>query len=76
MELFKKYRRKQIAELRNLEAAEIKAVVKNKGISVSDEDMKLSDKDFALGKIARNPLNHADQWYINAPYVNNNFEEL
>lgn len=74
MELFKKYQRKQIAELRDLFPFESKDVLKEKGISVSGEDIKLSDVDFAKGKVARNPMNYNDQWYINAVYVADNFE--
>jgi len=76
MELFKKYRRKQVAELRELQPGENKAVLKEKRVSISDEDMKLLDADFAKGKVARNPANYLDKWYINAEYVANNFEPM
>lgn len=40
------------------------------GISVSDVDHPESD----MGMIARNPLNHADQWYVASKYFKENYE--
>jgi hypothetical protein len=40
-------------------------------ISVSKEDHPK-----AGGMIARNPANHADQWYINPEYFAKNFEVI
>ena len=40
-------------------------------ISVSKEDHPKEG-----GMIARNPANHADQWYINPEYVANHFEPI
>ena len=39
------------------------------GISVSNEDEPKEG-----GMIARNPVNHADQWYVQAEYFRDNYE--
>jgi len=68
--MFKRYRRKQIAELRpfieneNLESVSISDVDRQAG-SPKNGDM-----------IARNPKNHADQWLVAAQYFADNFEEV
>jgi hypothetical protein len=41
------------------------------GISVSPEDRKRSSLDG--GFIARNPLNHADKWYIAPEFFHKNY---
>lgn len=38
-------------------------------VSVSDEDSPIED----MGMIARNPENHADQWYVARQYFEDNF---
>ena len=40
-------------------------------VSVSPEDTPETD----MGMIARNPDNHADQWYITRAYFDKNLEE-
>ncbi len=66
---FKQYRRKQIAELRPFVPEDDMY-----GVSVSLEDAKAgSPKEGDM--IARNPKNHADQWYVNEKYFNENLEE-
>lgn len=67
MNEWKKYRRTNIAEMRPYISGECLM-----GISVSEVDDPESD----FGMIARNPLNHKDQWYIAKKYFENNFEEL
>jgi hypothetical protein len=71
MAKFKKYRRKQIAELRPYEKGEkLSASV---SVSQADKDAgspKLGDM------IARNPKNHNDQWLVAKKYFKDNFEPL
>jgi hypothetical protein len=65
---FKRYRRKQIAELRPYVPGE-----NMDGISVSDADAKAGSPK-AGDMIARNPENHEDQWLVAAQYFADNFE--
>lgn len=67
MSEFKKYRRTNIAEMRPYIQGENLA-----GISVSKTDNPETD----MGMIARNPLNHDDQWYVARQYFEENFEEI
>lgn len=79
MENFKKYIRKQIAELRPVNEQELKCDAESLfelyHISISNADAnngspKLGDM------IARNPKNHDDQWLVAEQYFKDNFEEL
>lgn len=72
--MFKKYRRKGFSELRELEDFEMPSVLLDAGISVSEVDLNLSLSEFMQGKIARNPMNHSDQWYVAKKYVDENLE--
>jgi hypothetical protein len=65
---FKRYRRKQIAELRPYEPGE-----NVEGVSVSEAD-KQAGSPKAGDMIARNPSNHADRWLVAAKYFADNFE--
>ena len=65
---FKRYRRKQNAELRPYVQGE-----NMDGISVSDADAKAGSPK-AGDMIARNPENHEDQWLVAAQYFADNFE--
>ena len=71
MSEFKKYRRKQIAELRPFSEGE----KLSDAVSVSQ-----ADKDAGSPKvgdmIARNPKNHNDQWLVAKQYFEDNFEEV
>lgn len=68
MKEFKKYRRKQIAELCPWTAGDDMS-----GVSVSKEDQAAgSPKPGDM--IARNPKNHKDQWLVAAAYFAENFE--
>ena len=68
---FKRYRRKQIAELRPyVEGEELSGRV---AISVADKEAG-SPKQGDM--IARNPKNHADQWLVAAQYFADNFEPV
>jgi hypothetical protein len=63
--MFKQYRKKNIAEMRPY----IKGEDLTK-ISVSGVD----DPENDGGMVARNPLNHDDQWYVAKKYFDDNFE--
>jgi hypothetical protein len=66
--MFKQYRRKQIAELREYIPGEI---LERVSVSASDAEAgspKVGDM------IARNPKNHDDQWLVAAQYFADNFE--
>lgn len=65
MEEFKKYRRVGLSEMRPYVKGEDLT-----GISVSKEDDPAND----MGMIARNPKNHADQWYVARKYFEDNLE--
>ena len=84
MSEFKKYRRKQIAELRPVTDADIRAFESDKHPHVMrDTEFKvsISDVDRKNGSpkkgdmIARNPKNHNDQWLVAQQYFEDNFEE-
>jgi hypothetical protein len=70
MNSFRRYRRKQIAELRHYEPGE-----PLHGVSISDVDRKAGSPKLG-DMIARNPQNHADQWLVTAAYFRDNFEPL
>ena len=65
--MFKKYRRTGIAEMRLYVHGEDLT-----GISVSMADRP----EITGGMIARNPLNHKDQWFVDRLYFEKNFEEV
>mgnify|MGYP003333471128 CR=1 FL=1 len=71
MSEFKKYRRKQIAELRPFVPGEI--LDARVSISKADRDNG-SPKEGDM--IARNPVNHDDQWLVAKEYFESNFEEV
>lgn len=70
MSTFKKFRRKQIAELRTYAPGE-----KLSGVSISDEDKKNGSPKIG-DMIARNPKNHNDKWLVAKKYFKDNFEAL
>ena len=68
MSKWKKYHRTNIAEMRQYILGEdLSDISLNKQV-----DHPLEDK----GMIARNPENHADQWYVARKYFEENFELL
>jgi hypothetical protein len=73
MSEFKKYIRTGIAEMRPVTKEELDT-------SMFDSTVSISDADFNNGSplpgdmIARNPLNHNDQWLVAAPYFTTNFK--
>ena len=84
---FKKYRRKQIAELRKVDDNDLLQFVRKKKIVVVDNKdseviVSISDVDLMNGSpkegdmIARNPKNHLDQWLVAEEYFNDNFEAI
>lgn len=66
---FKKYRRKQIAEL-----AEWCPDLNMSRVSISASDVEAGSPKTG-DMIARNPKNHADMWLVAAAYFSDNFEE-
>ncbi len=86
MDGFKKYRRKQIAELRPVTKADIENFKTNHQeliipsykddiitISISDVDRQNGSPKIG-DMIARNPKNHLDQWLVAEGYFEENFE--
>lgn len=67
---FRKFRRKQIAEL-----ADWREGFDMTGVSISDADRKAGCPKVG-DKIARNPKNHADKWLVEAAYFADNFEPV
>lgn len=67
MEDFKQYKRKGLSEMRHYVKGEDLTKV-----SVSDADKKLETLEG--GYIARNPVNHTDQWYVAKKYFDENLE--
>jgi len=68
---FKRYRRKQVAELRPYEPGENLS----ERVSVSAADREAgSPKEGDM--IARNPEDHADQWLVSKEYFETNFESI
>lgn len=68
---FKQYRRKQLSEMRPFLNGE--ALPNSVSISSTDRDNG-SPKDGDM--IARNPLNHHDQWLVAAAYFAENYEPV
>ncbi len=69
MSAFKKYIRKQIAELRHYQEGE----QLSERVSVSQADKEAGSPKIG-DMIARNPKNHEDQWLISKQYFEDNFE--
>ena len=72
MREFKKFRRTQIAEMREVSQEEITEGLEF-NISVSNEDFKNGSPKIG-DMIARNPINHKDQWLVAEQYFKDNFE--
>ncbi len=82
---FKKYKRTQIAEMREVTESDIRAYQADMAIhSIRDTEFKvsISDADQQNGSpkigdmIARNPKNHNDQWLVAKQYFEDNFEAI
>jgi hypothetical protein len=65
---YKKYRRKQIAELADWEQGFDMTSVSVSAVDKASGSPKIGDK------IARNPKNHSDKWLVAQDYFNDNFE--
>ena len=84
MSEFKKFKRKQIAEIREVTEADIKQYAEKDYISVFGWQyvVSISSADLEKGSpkigdmIARNPINYNDQWLIEEKYFKDNFEQL
>ena len=69
---YKRYRRKQVAEI------ELRAYQHGddlNGVSISDVDRNAGSPKSG-DMIARNPRNHADKWLVAAKYFTDNFEAV
>ena len=80
---FKKYRRKQISELRPIIQDDIDSFNKNCNVlEIGISKISISDSDLINGSpkigdmIARNPANHNDKWLVSKQYFIKNFEEI
>ena len=84
---FKKYRRKQIAELRNVNDSDLLQFVRKKKIVVLtsmgiEAVVNISAVDLVNGSpkegdmIARDSNNHLDQWLVSKKTFEDNFEEI
>jgi hypothetical protein len=69
MDTFRKYRRKQIAELRPYVQGEDLLEC----VSISQADRQAGSPKVG-DMIARNPINHDDQWLVAQDYFEKNFE--
>lgn len=69
MSNFKKYRRKNISEMR----AYVEGEVLDNKISISEADLKAGSPKIG-DLIARNPNNHEDQWLVAKKYAEDNLE--
>lgn len=81
MENFKKYRRTQVAEMREVTQNDIEHHKAGDSIPATFEfRVSISDADSKNGSpkigdmIARNPENHFDQWLVAEKYFKENFE--
>jgi len=71
MSEFKKYRRKEVAELRTYELGENLS----SKVSISEAD-KQNGSPKEGDMIARNPKNHEDQWLVAKKYFEDNFAPI
>ena len=83
MEKFKKYRRTQIAEMREVTQNDIELFKAGDTIPASFQfKVSISGADLKNGSpkigdmIARNPKNHNDQWLVAEQYFKDNFEKV
>lgn len=81
MSEFKKYKRSQIAEIREVDTADLYRFANYGKIEYSWSGViSISQADLDNGSpkigdmIARNPKNHLDQWLIAEQYFKDNFE--
>ncbi|HET8865999.1 MAG TPA: hypothetical protein VFM80_09915 [Gracilimonas sp.] len=73
MSEFRKYRRTNIAEMREVTEEDLHPIRLQETVSISKED--LNDGSPKIGDmIARNPNNHNDKWLVAKEYFESNFE--
>lgn len=65
MSEFKQYKRKGLSEMRPYVKGEDLTNISVAAVDNPEEDM---------GMVARNPVNHADQWYVARKYFEDNLE--
>ena len=75
METWKKYRRKNVAEMRDLRVIDTVQALMKEGVSISTPDLNAGSPRPG-DKIARNPLNYEDKWLVAKKYFEDNFEEI
>ena len=75
MSEFKKYIRTNIAEMRPVTKEELNTSMFDSAVSISDVDFN-NGSPLQNDMIARNPLNHDDQWLVAAKYFAANFKLL
>ena len=68
---FKRYRKKGVAEMRIYAPGEDLS-----NVSVSNADMAEIASGEPGGMIARNPNDHADQWYVAKKFFEDNYEQI
>ena len=86
MESFKKYKRSQIAEMREVKESDINSYANHGFLHITSEpfgnNVSISDSDLQNGSpkigdmIARNTTNHNDQWLVAEQYFKDNFEQV
>lgn len=71
---FKQYKRKGFSEMTSVtDFTENGGDLSNVSISSPDHLLQIHNpNEFNLGYIARNPLNHADMWYVSKKYFDDN----
>jgi hypothetical protein len=71
MDVFKRYKRKSISEMREYREGEIL----DKSISISGADLENGSPKKG-DMIARNPKDHNDKWLVSEQYFKDNLEEV
>ena len=73
--MFKKYKRTNVAEMRQIQPHETLVSLIGDDVSVSQADID-NGSPHPTDMIARNPLSHKDQWLVAEAYFLENFEEI
>jgi len=77
MSEWKRYRRTNVAEMRELSEAERGGDLTAISVSAPDLALSLENRDeFNRGFIARNPQNYNDLWYVARAFFEANFEAV
>lgn len=76
MSEFRQYLRTNIAEMRPVTENEIYSLIhESNDVSISAQDI-INGSPKIGDMIARNPLDHKDQWLVAADYFRENFKEM